>query len=126
MAFAKNKTRRFRRVVWSSASAAARQAALRLFGRRLRHAAAVEDPRIRIIESLALLPLDAHPDETLDAARIAPGFLGDQGEGVTRLLRAAGAANAVNVILGIFRDVEVDDVRHVGDVEAARGDVRGD
>ena len=39
---------------------------------------------------------------------------------------AAGAADAVDVILGVDRHVEVEDVADVRDVEAARGDVRGD
>ena len=39
---------------------------------------------------------------------------------------AAGAADAVDIVLGVDRHVEVDDVGHVGDVEAARGDVGRD
>src|SRR5690242_1645681 len=40
--------------------------------------------------------------------------------------RAAGAADAVHVVLGDMRQVEVDDVRQRLDVEAARGDVGRD
>ena len=40
--------------------------------------------------------------------------------------RAAGAPDAMDVIFGMLRHVVVDDVADVGDVESARGDVRGD
>ena len=36
---------------------------------------------------------------------------------------AAGAADAVHVVFGALRQIEVDDVRDAGDVDAARGDV---
>ena len=49
-----------------------------------------------------------------------------QGEGVADLAGAAGAADAVNVVLGRERHVEIEDVAHVDDVEAARGDVGRD
>jgi hypothetical protein len=39
--------------------------------------------------------------------------------------RAAGAADAVDVVLGVERHVEVEDRRHVLDVQAARGHVGG-
>ena len=53
--------------------------------------------------------------------------LGDHdGEGVAAVLRAARAANAMDVILRMLRHVVVDDVAHVRDVQSARGDVRGD
>ena len=37
----------------------------------------------------------------------------------------AGAADAVDIVLGMDRHVVVEDVADVGDVEAARRDVRG-
>ena len=43
-----------------------------------------------------------------------------------RAARAAGAADAVHVVLGDVRQLEVDDVRQLLDVEAARGDVGRD
>ena len=39
---------------------------------------------------------------------------------------AAGAADAVHVVLGHVRQLEVDDVRQLVDVDAARGDVGRD
>ena len=41
-------------------------------------------------------------------------------------LRAAGAADAMDVILRMLRHVVIDDVADVRDVQSARGDVRGD
>ena len=49
-----------------------------------------------------------------------------QRERVARRVHAAGAADAVHVVLGRVRHVEVDDVRDVVDVDAARGDVGRD
>ena len=65
-------------------------------------------------------------DSALDGAEI--GFLvrGHEGERVPRQLGAGRAADAVDVVLGDVRDVEVDDVRERLDVDAARGDVGRD
>ena len=51
---------------------------------------------------------------------------GENGEGIADVLRATGAADAMDVILGMPRHVEIDDVGDAGDVEAARGDVGRD
>ena len=50
----------------------------------------------------------------------------DERERVARQLGARRAADAVDVVLGHVRDVEVHDVREGLDVDAARGDVRRD
>ena len=50
-------------------------------------------------------------------------LLRDEGEGVAHHLRAGGAADPVDVVLGDVGDVEVDDVRERLDVDAAGGDV---
>jgi len=42
------------------------------------------------------------------------------------LAGAAGTAYAVNEIFGELREIVVDDVSDIVDVDAARGDVRGD
>jgi hypothetical protein len=65
-------------------------------------------------------------DEALDVADVARVLGRDQREGIADGLRPAGAADAVHIVLGIFRDVEIDDVGHAGDVDAARGDVGRD
>ena len=46
-----------------------------------------------------------------------------QGEGMADPAGAAGAADAVDVVVRRERHVEIEDVAHVVDVEAARGDV---
>ncbi len=50
----------------------------------------------------------------------------DEGEGLAGQLGARGAADAVDVVLGHQRHVEVHDVAERFDVDAARGDVGGD
>ena len=45
---------------------------------------------------------------------------------LTRIPGAAGAADAVHVVLGVFGDAVVDHVGDAGDVDAACGDVGGD
>ena len=57
------------------------------------------------------------------ASRYFVSDAGDDGEGFARASGAAGAADAVDVVLGMDRHVEIEDVADVGNVEAARGDV---
>src|SRR5580704_18576045 len=51
---------------------------------------------------------------------------GDDGDGGAVSPGAAGAADAVHVVVGMDRHVEIIDVADVGDIEAAGGDVGGD
>ena len=51
---------------------------------------------------------------------------GDQGEGVAGTLSAAGAPDAMDIIIGSGRHVVVDDMRDAFHVQAAGGDVGGD
>ena len=73
-----------------------------------------------------MIARQALADGALDGAEI--GFLvrRDEGERVARQLGAGRAADAVDVVLGDVRDVEVDDVRERLDVDAARRDVGRD
>ena len=48
---------------------------------------------------------------------------GDRGAGASG---AAGAADAVDVVVGVMRNVEIEDVADGGNIEAAGGDVGGD
>ena len=59
------------------------------------------------------------------AAISSPVLGDDERDGFALGAGAAGAADAVHVVLGDVRQVEVDDVRQRLDVEAARGDVGG-
>ena len=50
----------------------------------------------------------------------------DQADRLARRARPRGAADAVDVVLGVLRQVPVDDVGHPLDVQPARGDVGRD
>ena len=65
-------------------------------------------------------------DEALDVADVVRVFRSHERKRVADGLRPAGAADAVNVILGLFRDIVIDDVRDAGDVDTAGGDVGRD
>src|SRR5690606_23885283 len=62
-------------------------------------------------------------DDDLPAGQVFPRQEGHRDAGGAG---AAGAADPVHVRLGLFGGVVVDDVRDVGDVDAAGGDVGGD
>src|SRR5262245_26733627 len=71
-------------------------------------------------------PRDALPDQLLDR-RDALAFGGrNDGDCGTAASGAAGAPDAMDVIVGMVRDIEIEDVTDRGNVEPARGHVRGD
>ena len=72
------------------------------------------------------LPVDLAADQALDLADMFRVVGCDDAEGHAAASRAAGAADAMNVILGVDRHVEIEDVADVGNVEAARGHVGTD
>src|SRR5258708_15134304 len=72
------------------------------------------------------LLLDLFPDEPLDVAQVRAVFARDERHGLTGFSRAAGAADAVDVVFRDVRHVVVHHVRQRLDVEAARGDVGSD
>src|SRR3954453_18998526 len=51
---------------------------------------------------------------------------GDDGDRSPGAAGAAGTTDAVNVVVGMMRHIEVEDVADDGDIEAAGGDVGGD
>jgi hypothetical protein len=65
-------------------------------------------------------------DEPLDGGDVGASSAVMRVKASPTASRAAGAADAVDIILGMLRHVVVDDVADVGDVDAARGDVGGD
>src|SRR3989440_11314800 len=81
--------------------------------------------RARLISRDDLL-LDFLADKPLDVAKVRAVFARDERHGLAAFPRAAGAADAVDVVFRDVRQVVVDDVRQRLDVEAARGDVGGD
>ena len=66
---------------------------------------------------------DRLAEEALDGRQVLRLLGRHQREGVAQRVDAARATDAVHVVLGRVRHVVVDDVRDVGDVDAARGDV---
>ena len=70
--------------------------------------------------------LDAHVGEALDVADLEKLAAGDEGEGHAAAPRAAGAADAVDVVLDVVGEVVVEDGLDVVHVDAARGHVGGD
>src|SRR5262249_31188844 len=70
-------------------------------------------------------PGDGLPDQLLDR-RDAPAIGGrHDGDGGAAASGTPGAADAMDVIVGVVRDVEVEDVADGGNVEAARSHVGG-
>src|SRR5512138_204781 len=70
--------------------------------------------------------LDAHDralDQLLDVAQVAHLLVVDQRQRRTRGAGAPGAADAVDVVLGDVRQLEVDHLRQLVDIDAARRDV---
>ena len=62
-------------------------------------------------------------DEFLDLRQAEDVFFAGERDGVARGAGARGAADAMHVVLGILRQVVVEHVRDLGDVQAAGGDV---
>ena len=65
-------------------------------------------------------------DRALDRAQIGLFFRRDERECVAGHLRARRPADAMDVVLGSVRHIEVHDVSERLDVDAARGDVGRD
>src|SRR5215472_688331 len=70
-------------------------------------------------------PGDSLADQLLDRRDASAVGGRDDGDGGAAASGASGAADAMDVIVGMVRDVEVEDVADGGNVEAARGDVGG-
>ena len=75
------------------------------------------------IESRNGLAGDALAQNVFDGREFLRFFGRDEGDRFTRCIHAAGAADAVNVVLRGARHVEIDHVGHVIDVDPARGDI---
>jgi len=81
---------------------------------------------VRVIEPGHPLPHDRLLDHLLQQAHVLLVVGRHEAHGVAGRGGATGAADAVHVVLGVHREVEVDDVRDALDVDAARGDVGRD
>ena len=75
---------------------------------------------------LARILLQLLPDQLLDPLVVLHVILRYETDGVSRTACARRSSHAVNVVLAVARNVEVQHEVHVGDVEAARSHVGGD
>ena len=66
------------------------------------------------------------PQIILDLRQGNCGVLAGKADGVTLSSRPRGSADAMHVIRRVLRQIEIEDVTHVGNVQAPRGDVCGD
>ena len=80
----------------------------------------------RVVEALGAFADNAASDEALERAERAVVLGGDEADRVADRVGAAGAADAVDVILGVHREIVIDDMGDAVHVDAARGDVGGD
>ena len=88
--------------------------------------AVIEQGRVEVLEIVEAAAGDFLIDEAFDGFG-GHEFIGaEEGEGVAFFLGAAGAADAVDVVLGVFGDGVIDNVGDAADVEAAGGEVGGD
>ena len=71
-------------------------------------------------------PRQPLPDRLLDAAEIRSSSSRHQRERRPGQFGAGGAADAVDIVVGDVRHIEVDDVAERGDIDASRCDVGGD
>jgi len=77
-----------------------------------------------IIKSFRFFSHDAAADEAFERAEFALIFVRNKTDGIADGVRPAGAADAMNVILSLHREIIIHDVRNAVHVNATRGDVR--
>src|SRR5260221_176470 len=111
---------RLGRAAWLGTAMLLRAAALRALplGRGCRARAAVAG-----LEAFDHAALDLAGHEPLNGGHQRTVFVADEGDGFALGAGTAGAADAVHIVLGHMRQVEVDHVGQGLDVEAARGDI---
>ena len=63
------------------------------------------------------------PYESFNLTKVLVLIVCNKGNGVSRGFGAACAAYAMNVVFRIDGDIEIDDVRDAGDINAAGGDI---
>src|SRR5688500_11022908 len=79
-----------------------------------------------VIEAFGAFADDAAADEAFEGAQRSLVLRGDEADRVADGEGAAGAADAMDVIFGVHREIVIHHVRNAVDVDAARGDVGGD
>ena len=82
--------------------------------------------RAEILEFSPFQPADRMTDQFLDFGDMLAVGSRDDRNCSSLFAGAAGAADAMHVILGMDRHVEIEDMADIGNVEAAGGDIRAD
>ena len=79
-----------------------------------------------VVEAFRPFPHNAATDETFERAQRPLIFGRNKADRITDGVRAAGASNAMDVILRVHREIVVHHVRDPIHIDTARGDVGGD
>src|SRR5438105_308974 len=79
-----------------------------------------------VIEAFRPFPDNAAPDETLERAQRSLIFGCNKADRIADGVRAAGASNAMDIILRVHREIVIHHVRNPIHIDAARRDVGGD
>ena len=66
------------------------------------------------------------PQVALDCRKVESVIFGDEADGYTFSTGAAGSANSMHIIFRIFRQVKINDMRYVIDVNPSTGDIGSD
>src|SRR6476659_6423763 len=78
-----------------------------------------------VIETFRLFPYDPATDETFDATQRPLIFRRNETDRITDGVCAAGASDAMDIILRVHREILIHHMRYPIHVDAARGDVGG-
>src|ERR1039457_259786 len=78
------------------------------------------------LETLDVLAIERVAEGAFQPRQVDAFVLRDQADRLARLAHPGGAADAMDVAVGLVGQIEVDDVRNVGDVESAGGHVGRD
>src|SRR4029077_10689515 len=86
----------------------------------------LEEHGVDVGKAIELEPRYLLPDKTLDRLQRRQFLAIHEGKGIAHVLRTAGPANAVHVILGMLRYIVIDHVAYPCDVDPARRDIGRD
>ena len=79
-----------------------------------------------VIETFRLFPHDPAADETLERTQRSLIFRRNEADRITDGMRAAGASDAMDIILRVHREIVIHHMRDPIDIDAARGDIGRD
>ena len=77
------------------------------------------------LKALGIVQLDGFAHQRFNVVELVEILLGNDGKRPAYPTATARAANAMDIIHRIFRNIEVDNIVHVGDVDAARQHIGG-